>query len=205
VFSDDPERGYVAIVGRNENGVIWILCEGKLPLGLWTWDGDWIQYGVGGLFGLQGAEVAVAGARAAGKQGAGLVVGSGKFAYKLTVGALVDIGQGAAYRVGVYEAEELIPQSYIGQLKFDAPTAGEAYQEMGVGLRGHTYAIDFPVQQGGRRVSPLICLYRPQLLARAQHHRPAQGPGQAPPPGEGSLTRALLFQLKEKTLRAVLS
>jgi len=35
VFSDDPERGYVAIVGRNENGVIWILCEGKLPLGLW--------------------------------------------------------------------------------------------------------------------------------------------------------------------------
>jgi len=34
VFSDEPEKGYVGIVDRSNNGAIWILYEGKLPLGL---------------------------------------------------------------------------------------------------------------------------------------------------------------------------
>jgi len=35
VFSDEPEGGYIGIVDRSNNGVIWILYEGKLPLGLY--------------------------------------------------------------------------------------------------------------------------------------------------------------------------
>jgi len=35
VFSDEPERGYVGFSGQNQYGPIWILYEGKLPLGLY--------------------------------------------------------------------------------------------------------------------------------------------------------------------------
>jgi len=60
--------------------------------------------------------------------------------------------------VGVYEAEELIPQSYIGQLKFDAPTAGEAYQEMGVGIVVAPAAIpyEFAKTQVGEDIADIV-------------------------------------------------
>ncbi len=57
--------------------------DGSDPMGLWWWDGDWIQYGAGGLLGAYGSEPQRAGA-----QGAydGFVVGTNAAASTLTNG-----------------------------------------------------------------------------------------------------------------------
>jgi len=59
--------------------------NGVDPLGLWDWDGDWIQYGAGGLIGVHGAEPARAGAQGAAD---GFVVSTNAAASSLTFGAL---------------------------------------------------------------------------------------------------------------------
>jgi RHS repeat-associated protein len=55
------------------------------PTGLWWWDGDWIQYGVGGLVGFHGSEPVIEGAKGAHD---GFVVTTNSAANALTYGAV---------------------------------------------------------------------------------------------------------------------
>jgi hypothetical protein len=55
------------------------------PLGLWWWDGDWVQYGVGGLLGVYGSEPQKEGLKGAHD---GLIVTTNSAARNLTGGAV---------------------------------------------------------------------------------------------------------------------
>jgi len=139
--ADDGEHIELAVFVEAETHTR-VLCIVKSPLGLWAWDNDWVQYGLGGLFGFHGLAPVGAGLKGAGVGLKNEVVGVGKLAYGATVGlgeqiTLTGMDTYRAY-AGKGDFESAIFSS-VYSMELEGKSTGQMWGEAGLTLSGYRF------------------------------------------------------------------
>jgi hypothetical protein len=103
--------------------------NGVDPLGLWKWDGDWVEHGLGGWLGIHGKEVQQAGNEGF-RGGASITTDTLTFGLSDKVG-LTDASQ---YQGGYYTGTRIL--STIGRELLLTASGGKALQVLGFAGKG---------------------------------------------------------------------